>query len=46
MQCLHSRIISIRRDYLHKLATTVSNNHAVAVIEDLKVKNISKSAAG
>ncbi|EBG2395670.1 hypothetical protein FIR28_16785 [Salmonella enterica subsp. enterica] len=46
MQCLHSRIASIRRDYLHKLTTTVNNNHAVTAIENLKVKNMSGSAAG
>ncbi|MGI1411279.1 RNA-guided endonuclease TnpB family protein, partial [Escherichia coli] len=36
----------IRRDYLHKVTTTVSKNHAMIVIEDLKVKYMSKSAAG
>ena len=43
---LHSHIASIRRDYLHKVTTTVSKNHAMIVIEDLKVSNMSKSAAG
>ncbi|WP_108919537.1 RNA-guided endonuclease InsQ/TnpB family protein [Escherichia coli] len=43
---LHSRIANIRRDYLHKVTTTVSKNHAMIVIEDLKVSNMSKSAAG
>ena len=46
MQALHSRIANIRRDYLHKVTTTVSKNHAMIVIEDLKVSNMSKSAAG
>ena len=46
IQCLHSRIANIRRDYLHKVTTTVSKNHAMIVIEDLKVSNMSKSAAG
>ncbi|HFO1783386.1 TPA: RNA-guided endonuclease InsQ/TnpB family protein [Escherichia coli] len=46
MQRLHSRIANIRRDYLHKVTTTVSKNHAMIVIEDLKVSNMSKSAAG
>ncbi|EFW8714760.1 transposase [Shigella flexneri] len=36
----------MRRDYLHKVTTTVSKNHAMIVIEDLKVSNMSKSAAG
>nr|URH11028.1 Putative transposase InsQ for insertion sequence element IS609 [Klebsiella pneumoniae] len=44
---LHSHIASIRRDYLHKVTTTVSKNHAMIVIEDLKgFSSMSKSAAG
>lgn len=43
---LHSHIANIRRDYLHKVTTTVSKKHAMIVIEDLKVSNMSKSAAG
>ncbi|WP_152068955.1 RNA-guided endonuclease InsQ/TnpB family protein, partial [Escherichia coli] len=46
IQQLHSRIANIRRDYLHKVTTIISKNHAVIVIEDLKVKHMSKSAAG
>ncbi|EFL9557834.1 IS200/IS605 family element transposase accessory protein TnpB [Escherichia coli] len=46
IQRLHSCIANIRRDYLHKVTTTVSKNHAMIVIEDLKVSNMSKSAAG
>ncbi|EPE5170122.1 RNA-guided endonuclease InsQ/TnpB family protein [Yersinia enterocolitica] len=46
IQRLHSRIANIRRDYLHKVTTTISKNHAMIVIEDLKVKNMSRSAAG
>jgi putative transposase len=46
VQNLHSRINNIRRDYLHKVSTTISKNHAMIVIEDLKVANMSKSAAG
>lgn len=42
----HSHIANIRRDYLHKTTTTISKNHAMIVIEDLKVSNMSKSAAG
>ncbi|EEJ7566488.1 transposase [Salmonella enterica subsp. salamae] len=30
IQRLHSRIANIRRDYLHKVTTTVSKNHAMA----------------
>lgn len=43
---LHSKIGNIRRDYLHKTTTAISKNHAVAVVEDLQVSNMSKSAAG
>ena len=46
VQNLHSRIANIRRDSLHKVSTTISKNHAMIVIEDLKVANMSKSAAG
>jgi putative transposase len=46
IQHLHSRIANIRKDYLHKVTTTISKNHAMVVIEDLKVKNMSKSATG
>ena len=46
VQNLHSRIANIRRDYLHKVTTAISKNHAMIVIEDLKVSNMSKSAKG
>lgn len=43
---LHERIANLRRDFLHKASTDISKNHAVVVIEDLKVANMSKSAKG
>ncbi|WP_426575378.1 RNA-guided endonuclease InsQ/TnpB family protein (plasmid) [Xenorhabdus stockiae] len=46
IQQLHSHIANIRKDYLHKTTTEISKNHAMIVIEDLKVSNMSKSAAG
>ncbi|PWC17770.1 RNA-guided endonuclease InsQ/TnpB family protein [Brenneria corticis] len=46
VQRLYSHIANIRHDYLHKVTTAISNNHAMIVIEDLQVKNMSKSAAG
>lgn len=46
IQSLHSHIANIRRDYLHKVTTEISKNHAMIVIEDLKVSNMSKSAKG
>ncbi|BEO64487.1 transposase (plasmid) [Serratia marcescens] len=42
----HSHIANIRRDYLHKVTNEISKNHAMIVIEDLKVGNMSKSAKG
>ncbi|MEX6425434.1 RNA-guided endonuclease InsQ/TnpB family protein [Providencia manganoxydans] len=46
IQRLHSHIANIRKDYLHKTTTEISKNHAMIVIEDLKVSNMSKSAKG
>lgn len=42
----YSHIANIRRDYLHKVTSEISKNHAMIVIEDLKVSNMSKSAKG
>lgn len=46
IQRIHSRIGNARRDYLHKATTTISQNHAMVCIEDLQVRNMSRSAAG
>lgn len=46
VQRIHSQIANVRRDYLHKASTTISKNHAMVCIEDLKVANMSASAAG
>ncbi|EIV9271139.1 transposase [Klebsiella pneumoniae] len=46
IQRLHSHIANIRRDYLHKVTSEISKNHAMIVVEDLKVSNMSKSAKG
>ena len=43
---LHSTIANIRQDYLHKTTSTISQNHAMIVIEDLQVSNMSKRAKG
>jgi len=43
---LDTRIAHCRHDFLHKLSTDTSKNHAVIVIEDLQVKNMSRSAKG
>ncbi|MGG1947672.1 transposase [Trinickia sp. NRRL B-1857] len=46
VQRIHSHIGNARRDFLHKATTTISQNHAMVCIEDLQVRNMSKSAAG
>ena len=46
VQKLHGKIMNVRRDYLHKTSTAISKNHAVIVIEDLQIRNMSKRAAG
>lgn len=46
LQRIHRKKADIRRDFLHKITTDISKNHAFVVIEDLKVKNMSKSASG
>ncbi len=46
IQKIHARIGHARRDFLHKTTTTISQNHAMVCIEDLQVRNLSRSAAG
>ena len=46
IQRLHTKIANCRKDYLHKSTTELSKNHAMIVIEDLQVSNMSKSARG
>jgi len=46
VQRLYARIGNARHDYLHKATTAISQNHAMVCIEDLQVRNMSKSAAG
>ena len=43
---LDIRIAHCRHDFLHKLSTETSKNHAVIVLEDLQVKQMSRSAKG
>jgi len=43
---LHTKIANIRQDYLHKVSSDISKNHALVILEDLKVANMSKSASG
>ncbi len=46
VQKIHTQMANARRDFLHKATTTISQNHAVVFVEDLQVRNMSKSAAG
>jgi putative transposase len=43
---LDIRIANCRHDFLHQLSTETSKNHAVICVEDLQVKNMSRSARG
>ncbi len=43
---IHCKIARQRTDFLHKLSSELANTHAVFCIEDLKVRNMSASAAG
>ena len=46
VQKIHARIANCRKDFLHKASTAISQNHALVCVEDLQVKNMSKSAQG
>lgn len=43
---IHEHIANARHDYLHKNSSIISKNHAMIVVEDLKVRNMSSSAKG
>ena len=43
---VHSQIANARKDFLHKASTTISQNHALVCIEDLQVRNMSRSSKG
>ena len=46
VQKVHTDITNARKDFLHKTTTTISKNHALVCVEDLQVRNMSKSASG
>jgi putative transposase len=46
VQDVHTRIGNARRDFLHKTTTTISQNHAMVCVEDLQVRNMSRSSKG
>lgn len=43
---LHKKITHIRQNYLHQVTHTISKNHAMVCVEELQIKNMSKSASG
>ncbi|SIO43675.1 RNA-guided endonuclease InsQ/TnpB family protein [Nitrosomonas cryotolerans] len=43
---LYERIANARLDLLHKTSTEISKNHAMVVVENLKIGSMSKSAKG
>ena len=43
---LHHKIAQCRLDFLHKLSTRLSQSHAMIVLEDLQIKNMSRTAKG
>ena len=46
LKTCHSRIATIRRDFLHQATTKLLADHALIAIEDLSVKSMTASAAG
>ena len=43
---LHHKIADVRKDFLHKLSTLISKNHARVYVEGLHIKNMSSTARG
>ncbi|MGH7661418.1 MAG: RNA-guided endonuclease InsQ/TnpB family protein [Vulcanimicrobiaceae bacterium] len=43
---VHRKIANVRNDFLHKASTTISKNHALVVLEDLHITNMTASARG
>ncbi len=43
---IHHKIACCRADFVHKTSTTISKTHAMIFVEDLKVRNMSRTAAG
>ncbi|HVS46420.1 MAG TPA: transposase, partial [Verrucomicrobiae bacterium] len=43
---LQRKIANARNDMLHNASTTISKNHAVVVMEDLRITNMTTSAKG
>lgn len=46
LQRLHARIRNSRHDFIHKLSARICRDHAIVVLEELKIANMSRSARG
>jgi putative transposase len=46
VRSIQARIARIRQDFLHQTSTQISKSHAIVCVEDLKVRNMTASAAG
>lgn len=46
IRILHRKVADTRLDFLHQCSTRLSKNHAMIVVENLTVKNMSRSAKG
>jgi putative transposase len=46
VQRIHARIANVRSDFLHKASNGISKNHAMVAVEDLRVRNMTRSASG
>jgi len=43
---LHHTIANVRKDFLHKESTRIAKQNSIVYMEDLKIKNMSRSAKG
>ena len=43
---IHDKIQNVRRDFLHKASHAISESQAIVVVEDVKIKKMTKSASG
>jgi len=43
---VHNKIANIRKDFVHKSSNDLSKNHVVVLVEDLCIRNMSKSGRG
>jgi putative transposase len=46
VQKIQNQIANVRNDFLHKTSHSISKNHALLCVEDLRISNMSRSASG